>query len=396
MEALSMVRPTPPSLKTQPLVLTVGELAVDLCREQGLKHVLDVSLPGTILNSEGIVRPDVRFFQEYVLLIPEGGEDLRDKIALVLGDEKTRWAYFPEEPENIPVVVLGARRMWIDEVARMSDIPDSGPPQVYETGFDKLDDHGWKLTTPAFMPIIGPYGSGKSIFLRQLLVNLWKKNNWKFALTAFEEKVRPRYERDLMRHLIGEPEDRWEDGHIAWAQEEIDKMAVFIRRKRNTLLDVDRLIDRIDYAARVYDIRVVAIDPFNEIDHCFDGRSTSKTDYVGQTIMRFKQLADDHNLLFIVCLHPPKDGVEKRLSKSGMLTLNDGADSANWGNKADFGICMWRNIDGPTLLHLDKVKDHETCGRPILAELFHDAKMNRFKVARLGYDILEDAAMKPK
>ena len=116
----------------------------------------------------------------------------------------------------------------------------------------------------------------------------------------------------------------------------------------------------------------------------------AKTDYIGNFIMRLKQLADDYNLLIICALHPPKDGVEKRLQKSGLLTLNDGADSANWGNKADIGFCMWRNLHGPTLLHIDKIKDHETMGRPTLCEMIHDSALNRFRVGRIGYEILRD------
>ena len=89
----------------------------------------------------------------------------------------------------------------------MSDVPDQGPVETYKTGFVGLDEHGWRLVTPAFMPVIGPYGSGKSVFLRQLLVNLWHIHGWKFLLTSFEEKIKPRYERDLRRNLIGQSQE---------------------------------------------------------------------------------------------------------------------------------------------------------------------------------------------
>ena len=92
--------------------------------------------------------------------------------------------------------------MWTDEICRMDDVPDAGPVETFRTGFGGLDEHGWRLVTPAFMPVIGPYGSGKSVFLRQLLVNLWRIHGWRFLLTSFEEKIKPRYERDLRRNLI--------------------------------------------------------------------------------------------------------------------------------------------------------------------------------------------------
>lgn len=374
--------------QAEPLVLTIGSALADECRSHGLRHVRDVSAgPMALLDPLGRILPEVEFFSSFVILIPEGGEDVRDTIALNLGDERCRWAYVPEEPSNIPCVVLGAKRMWIDEVARLSDIPEPGPIRTYKTGFTRLDEHGLRVATPAFMPIVGPYGSGKSVFLRQMLINLWRLHGWRFALTSCEERVRPRFERDLMRHLIQKVESSWTPDDAARARDELDDAAVFIRRKRTAALDMDRLIDRLEYAVRVYGVKVIAIDPFNEIEHQVP-KGMAKTDYVGAAIMRLKQLADDYDLLMIVALHPPKDGVEKRLQKNGLLTLNDGADSANWGNKADIGFCMWRDVDGPTMLHIDKIKDHETMGRPTLCEMVHDSYMNRFDVGRLGYDLL--------
>jgi twinkle protein len=140
---------------------------------------------------------------------------------------------------------------------------------------------------------------------------------------------------------------------------------------------------------KVYGVDVVMIDPVNEIDHEVP-RHQSKTDYMATFIMALKALADDYNLVMIVAAHPPKEGVEKRLAKGKLLTLNDGADTAHWGNKADIGWTMWRpEFDGPTLLHVDKLKDYESMGRPTLCELVLDPRMNRFEVRRIGYDILK-------
>jgi twinkle protein len=381
---------TPCDRSAAPLIVAIGELMEDMCRANGVRPVVDGSRPGALLDRDGRVKPEIAFFASYVILIPEGGESVRDAIAIKLGDERCRWAYLPADPAAIPAAVAAARPMWTDEIASLDDIPEPGPLQVYNCGIAGLDRHGFRFTLPAFMPIIGPYGSGKSVLLRQLLVNLWRVHKWKFLLTAFEEKVKPRYQHNLRRHLIGKPVELWTEADKVKADIEMKEAAKFLLRKRNTLLDMDRLLDRIDYAVRVYGIKVVAIDPVNEIDHVVP-KGESKTDYMGRLIMRLKQLADDFGLLIIACAHPPKDGVEKRLSKNGLLTLNDGADTAHWGNKADIGWCVWRpQLIGPTLLHVDKLKDHETMGEPTLAELWLDKALGRFEVRRIGYDILRE------
>jgi hypothetical protein len=43
-------------------------------------------------------------------------------------------------------------------------------------------------------------------------------------------------------------------------------------------------------------------------------------------------------------------------------------------------------------LHIDKLKDHETMGKPTLAELHLIPDRNAFSVTRLGYDILASEA----
>ena len=49
-----------------------------------------------------------------------------------------------------------------------------------------------------------------------------------------------------------------------------------------------------------------------------------------------------------------------------------------------------RNINGPTNLHGDKLKDHESMGQPFLAEMRLDPAMNQFHITRMGFDILRD------
>src|SRR5690606_21098740 len=188
-----------------------------------------------------------------------------------------------------------------------------------------LDKHGFRFVRPAFMSFIGPYGSGKAVLLRQLAANLWRLHGWRTLITSFEERVKPRMQRDFRRYLIGAPECAWKEGDVEKVDKEISAAFRFLRRPRNDRLDLERLLDRISFAVRVYGVDVVIVDPVNEIDHSVP-KHQSKTDYMGDFIMALKALADDYDLLMICAAHPPKDGVEKRLAKGRLLTLNDAAD----------------------------------------------------------------------
>lgn len=388
-----------PTKPTTPLVIVTSEAHERLVRDAGASHVAVVD---PRIGAEQIMayRPSAQAFDlalgyeypSYILALPAKCADLRDELAVRLGDEKCRWFDWPfdADVDGIVNALASARPMWTDEIATIDDIPDQQEIKTYASGFPALDEHGFRFQLPAFMAVIGPYGSGKSVLLRQLLCNLRRQHGWRCLLTSFEEKVKPRYQRDLRRHFLSCRMQDASDRDLAMVDAEIRQGFVFLRRKRNTMLDMERLLNRIEYAVRVYGVKVVAIDPVNEIDHQVP-KGESKTDYMGRFIMKLKALADDYNLLMICCAHPPKDGVEKRLAKNGLLTLNDGADTAHWGNKSDIGWCVWRNLDGPTFLHIDKLKDHETMGKPTLAELRLDLDLNQFRVSRMGYDILGDS-----
>lgn len=367
-----------------------------LAREAGFKSIRVVTDPEDLyrMGSQGYeIDATLAIFTRYVLALPAGQTDFRDALAVRLGDTKCRWVEWPvggQSAEALREVLSSSRPMWIDEVATIDDIPDPGVEKTYETGFKRLDHEGIRFVKPAFMSVIGPYGSGKSVLLRQLSVNLWEKHQWRTLITSFEERVKPRMQRDLRRHIIGCPIDMWDDRDVAQADDVIRKAFRFLRRTRTTRLDLDRLLNRIEYAVQVYGVDVVIIDPVNEIDHSVP-MGQSKTDYMGDFIMALKALADDYNLLMICAAHPPKDGVAKRLVKGQLLTLNDGADTSHYGNKSDIGWCVWRpGFEGPTLLHIDKLKDYETMGKPTLAELTLDPTRNKFDVTRVGYDIIGD------
>lgn len=395
--------------KAVKIILCDSEAGVEALHDAGFKSVRHVAHEESvceIVDRECVTDRTFAFFDTIILAM--GDADLRDRIAMRLGDERCRWVDWQtidiRNRAQIQLAIVDAKPMWTDEVCLMSDVPEGGSQQVFTTGFDALDEHGFRLVRPAFMPVIGPYGSGKSVLIRQLCCNLLRMHGWRTLITSFEEKIKPRYQRDLRKHLIGSDEyDRqgviswrrksersWTADDIARADETIENGFRFLRRRRGALLDGDRLIDRIEFAVRVYGVDVVVIDPVNELDHQV-GKGESKTDYMGRFIMRLKQLSDDYGLLMIVCAHPPKEGVEKRASKGRLMTLNDGADTAHYGNKADIGWCVWRpglTDNSPTYLHVDKTKDHDVMGKPTLAKLVMNSLDGAFVVQAVGYEAL--------
>lgn len=389
-------------------VLCQSEQDADALRSAGVRSAVVVSSPEQALGSDGNINPRLAVYSDFVLVYPETHADLRDQIAVRLGDVRCRWVALPEQSISVHHAladhgtaavadcVKTARPMWTEEVSRLSDIPEAPDVMTFQTGIHGLDKIGIRIVRPMFWPIIGPYASGKSILARQLVANFWKHHGWRTMLTVFEEKVKPRMRRDFRRHFCSHAHSFMTAEDDIKADAEIEKALMFLRRPRRERMDADRLFDRIEYACRVYGLDVVMIDPVNEIDHQV-GKGESKTDYMGRFMMNLKTLADDYNLIVMVLAHPPKDGTAMRNSKSKIYTLNDGADTAHYGNKADMGWCVWRPFrdlgDGspaPTYLNIDKTKDHDTMGKPTLATLRLDGCA--FRVEKSGFEAYAEIA----
>lgn len=397
------------------VIITEGEFDAVAFIQAGYRRV--VSIPNGAQTTEkgfaylfrgDTLHPDLQKFGRYVIATDGDGKgrECRDALAVHLGDERCRSVCYPDGAKDandtllkggitaVTALIENARPMYTDEVARMSDIPEppSDEPR-YRFGISGLDNEGLRITLPAFMPVIGPYGSGKSVLLRQLVCCLYKLHGWRCLMTVLEERAKPRVRRDLRRHFIGRsmlPDKPWTAEEIREADEQIEDGFVFLQRARGKTLDQTRLIDRIEFAVRVYGVRVIVIDPANEIKLTPE-KGQLKTDLMGDWIMQLKELAIDHNLLMIVAAHPSVEKTERKL-RSGkgttLLTLNDGEDTRHWGTKADIGWCVWRDLQGPTMLHVDKVKDEESMGRRNLFELELDRALAQYTVARSGYDTI--------
>lgn len=333
----------------------------------------------------------------------EKGRWLRDDLAVRIGDEHCSWVEWPEGCKDandalqrhgeaeLRSAILSARPMWNDELGSLDDFTRRQSVS-YPTG---IPDFGLKIELPSLLLMMGAYHTGKSTFLRQLLWSLWKTHKWRFLLTCLEEPVWPRIVGHFCALEIGRHPANFGWGgkdaseEIARAEAEIRRAARFLVRPKRELLSRKRFFDRVELAVRRDGVRVIGLDPVNELDHDI---GPNETLYWANFIMDCKALADEYQLLFIICGHPSKDGYLRLLKsrETKLPQLVDMAGSMNWANKADIGITISKpNPDKPiTWLYHEKAKDHETMGKPTLYELTHHPGINRFEITGQGFELV--------
>jgi twinkle protein len=411
---IDSLRPDPEP--DEEVIITEGEFDAVACVQVGNTRVL--SVPNGAQDGEhgfewlyvgAELHPDIGKFASYIIATDGDARGMaaRDALAVRLGDAKCRWVKYPpgckdpndvlrmHGPERLREILADASPMWSHEVASIDDIPD--PPEDeprYRLGLPELDRHGIRITLPCLWTIIGPYSSGKSVLLRQIVHNLWTIHGFKILLSALEERVKPRFLRDLRRHAIGRgyaPDNKWTVDEIAAADDQIREGFRFLLRPQRRALDPKYVLKRVEYGVQRYGIKVVVLDPMNEIEFG-STNAMQKTEILGEFLMALKDMAEDYGLLIICCAHTTKSALsdKMRFKQLPLLRMDDAEDSRFYANKSDLGWCVWQpQRNGPSFCHLDKIKDHETMGRPTIAELTMDRSRNRFNIERLGYDILK-------
>jgi twinkle protein len=279
------------------------------------------------------------------VVYPEGCKDLNDVL-------------MRDGVDAAAAVLNGAQPYPIKGVYSLRDYPDKPAIETYATGWQTVDEL-FKPFAPAFVVLTGLPGSGKSSWLSHLLVNLAELHGWKAAIFSPEMPVVPHL-RDKFRRIFGRSAiDCMRKDEIARADRWIGEHFFFIDHdvadSDDEDLTLEWLLERAADALLRHGIRVLVLDPWNEIEHAKDSRE-SMTDYVNRALRALKKFGIRHGLLIFVVAHPTKD-VGKD-GKSRVPTLYDIADSSAWFNKPDFGIVIDRpdpKIDR-TMVYVRKVR----------------------------------------
>ncbi|MDE2021023.1 MAG: AAA family ATPase, partial [Patescibacteria group bacterium] len=225
------------------------------------------------------------------------------------------------------------------------------------------------------MVISGIPGHGKSSWALNLIYNLAKTYGWRTAIFGPEMPAVPILRNRFQRMLFGRCPHPSEDEERNRANAWIENHFTFIDADPTGLgdsddpFDLDWIIDRAVDAVLRDGIRVLLIDPWNEIEHARE-KNEGISDYVARGIRALKRFARLYQVAVIVVAHPTKD-VNGRDGKMRTPSLYDIESSAAWYNKCDHGLIVERDSENETHVHICKVKFDETGRR---------AKMN------MGFD----------
>ena len=298
---------------------------------------------------------------------PEGCKDINDVL-------------MKHGPEAVTAVINAAQHYPVKGVYTLQDYPDRGQIETYLTGWQTVDVL-FKVFTPSFVVVTGIPGHGKSSWTTNLAVNLAELHGWRTALFSPEMPVVP-HMRDKIRRIAGRSTiGAMSKQRLAQIDRWIGEYFVFIDHdaaNEESDITLEWLLERAADAVLRHGIRVLIIDPWNEIEHAKDQRE-SMADYINRALRQLKKFGQRYGLSIFVIAHPTKD-----VGKDGKVrapNLYDISDSSAWANKPDIGIVIDRpdhNVD-ETMVYVKKVR-FEGTGEKGSVKMRFDRETSRYEL----------------
>lgn len=318
----------------------------------------------------------------------QAGWNLRADLVALLGADRCRFIEYPAlckdlndvlvdlGPERVVECITTARPFPVQGLYTVDDFPERGEVRSYDIGVAPIDD--MIRIVPGTLTVLTGYANmGKSTLMNAIIAHAMV-NHFPVCVASFETAVKPILIDGLKLAILGCPK------HEAPRHPDLEYANDLIRGRlsiisqtvdEDTEMDLDRFLELCRVAVVRHRVKMVVLDPWNELEHK-RRRDETETDYIGRAIRSIKRFAVQNDVAFWVVAHPtkPHEGHKK------IPGLYDISGSANWANKADYGLTYHRPDFKENLAKIvvNKVR-MGLPGQRDIAEVTFDYRDSRFK-----------------
>ena len=361
-------------IKGEPIIIVEGEIDCLTLLERGIHNVVSVPSGAPIKVADGKVLPseDKKFAYvwnareiidaaPYVVLATDqdtAGQALAEELARRIGKEKCRLVKFDKKDLNevhlddpsrstVEDIIAGATAYPISGISdagvyfeRLNDLYSKGTGKGFSTGYTSVDEI--YTVAPAQLTVVTGYpSSGKSNFIDQVMVNLARQNDWKFAVCSFENQPEIHISRLMeiyTRKRFFDGKDRMTEQEKETAFKFVKEHFLFIDTNGEEPSTLDSILERARAAVKRMGVRGLIIDPYNYIE--LPRNEGTETAAISDMLTRVQKFCKAHDVHTWFIAHPSKitrQGVDQP-RPDGMSI----AGSMAWWAKTDCGITVHR------------------------------------------------------
>lgn len=284
----------------------------------------------------------------------------------------------------------------VDCVTHARQVPVAGVQFAYtlKKDFDDLYENGLKpacnISVPSIDKLItyelgqlttitGIPSHGKSYWLDFILTRLAVNYDWRVGMFSPEHYPVKLHLARLAEKVIGKRFSGTNKMNVVekdQALEFIDKHFYFIRPDDETF-SLDNILNISKSLVLRHGINSLVIDPWNRLEHHVE-KGESETLYISRMLDRLTNFKQKYNIHIFIVAHPTKIKKDRDSKEYDIPTLYDIAGSANFYNKTDNGMTVYRNFNEKTVdVHVQKIK-YSHLGEVGIAEFTYNTTNGRF------------------
>lgn len=282
-------------------------------------------------------------------------------------------------PEAVAEVLNTSKPVPVKGLYSIDDFPERPEITSWPTGLEPLNDGG-DYTKPclAIVPgtltvLTGHANMGKSTLVDGVIASTLKAGI-PTLVASFETDVKPILRDGITAALLGcsNHDLRTADTRAAHALLR-DKLHIISQSvDEDEEMDLEFFLMLCRTAVLRHGVRLVILDPWNELEHKMRSHEP-ETVYIGRALRAIKRFAKVFDVAFWIIAHPTKPFE----GKVRMPRLLDISGSANWANKADFGLSYHRTGDNVADLSVIKVRKGYP-GRRGTVKVAYDFRISAF------------------
>jgi twinkle protein len=364
--------------ETESVIITEGEIDTLTFWEAGIRNC--VSVPNGASSGQNNMQyldNCIDYFEKKTEIILATDNDLpginlRNELASRLGIERCFKVSFKDCKDANEYLVKYGKEALLQVIAEKEPFPVEG---VFTT-IDLFDDlellyrnglqKGLQINDPIdnlvsfekgrLYIITGIPGCGKSEYLDYWLVRLNLIHNLKFGYFSPENYPLQLHQSKIISKIVGSEFSQHKMSYSSFIDAVNYMSDNFFWVMPEDDYSVDSVLEKARYLVFRKGISAFVIDPYNKLEHNY-GRGESETNYISKFLDKLVTFCHKNNVSIFLVAHPRKMNKDKTTGKMEIPNLYDINGSANFYNKTDFGITVYRDfVENKTQVYVQKVK----------------------------------------
>lgn len=351
-----------------PVVITEGEWDAMAAMQAGFPFAVSVpnGAPSTKTKDlDGAKRyewvdrhaDDLAQVKEFIIAVDDdqAGRYLRADLVALLGADRCRFVEYPFPSKDLNEIINDhdlaratqaltmAKHFPVQGIYQVDDFPEKGEVRAYSVGVQPIAE--MLAIVPGTLTVVTGYANmGKSTLMNSVIGNALL-HHFPVCIASFETDVKPILVEGLQLAMMGcaKAEMRHERNRdmLDDVTDRIRKHLTIISQSvdEDMEMDLDKFLELARVAVVRYGAKMIVLDPWNEIEHK-SRRGESETEYIGRAIRAIKRFAKQYDVAFWIIAHPTKPS--QNHGANYIPGLYDISGSANWANKADYGMTYHR------------------------------------------------------